>query len=253
MRLAPLFDQRGRQRLAVLDRLLDEEHGAPETTLGNHLDPLDEAVYIILSFQTGLARFQETWKSLRVAFPQWKDAERASVDQISRVLRPGGLHCQKAKAIKRLLEVVRGEFGRLSLDSLRGLADADAERALTRLPGLSLKGERCVLLYSLGREVLPVDGNTFRILLRAGVVPRGAVYRRRALHDKLQAAVPPERRRRFHVNLVVHGQHICLPQRPRCFACPVLSSCPRRGIGLLQSDAVPQPRHPDHPQRTRYA
>ena len=41
--------------------------------------------------------------------------------------------------------------------------DADGERLLMRLPGLSWKGARCILLYSLRRDVFPVDGNTFRV------------------------------------------------------------------------------------------
>lgn len=227
------FAPGGRKRIHVLDRLLDETYGAPEALLGNQSDPLDEAVYIILSFQTDLPRFAETWRALRSAFPRWEDAESASVARIADALKIGGLHYQKAKAIKRLLQAVRRETGELSLHWLRELSDADAERVLTRLPGLSWKGARCVLLYSLGRKVFPVDSNTFRILQRAGIIPQASVYRRRALHDCLQAAVPPSRRRAFHVNLVVHGQRTCLPQNPRCLDCCLLSVCPRRGLPRL--------------------
>lgn len=220
----------GRERLLLLDELLDAAYGAPEALLGNQPNALDEAIYIILSFQTDLARFRETWQNLRSAFPRWEDADRASTDQIAGALRTGGLHRQKAKAIKRLLRAVRDGFGELSLAALRELPDADAERVLTRLPGLSWKGARCVLLYGLQREAFPVDGNTFRILQRAGVVPRSAVYRRRSLHDALQAAVPVGRRRPFHVNLVVHGQQVCLPTKPRCETCPALGGCQRYGL-----------------------
>ena len=230
------FSSGGRQRLLRLDGLLDAAYGAPEAVLGNQSNALDEAVYIILSFQTDLPRFRQTWQGLRTAFPQWADAERASVDQIADVLRVGGLHRQKAKAIKRLLGAVREEFGELSLAALRELNDVDAERILTMFPGLSWKGARCVLLYSLQRDVFPVDGNTLRILRRAGVIPRSAVYRRRSLHDALQAAVPADRRRPFHVNLVVHGQRACLPATPRCETCPALGACERRGLAAL---AVP--------------
>lgn len=217
----------------LLDELLDAAYGAPEALLGNQPNALDEAIYIILSFQTDLARFQETWRSLRSAFPQWEDADRASVDEIAQVLQTGGLHHQKARIIKRLLRAVHNGFGELSLAALRDLPDIDAERALTRLPGLSWKGARCVLLYALQRDVFPVDGNTFRILRRTGVIPSSAVYRRRSLQDALQTAVPAVRRRPFHVNLVVHGQRMCLPTTPRCTTCPALGNCQRRGVAAL--------------------
>ena len=145
-------------------------------------------------------------------------------------MRAGGLHRQKARVIKRLLRAVRKQVGELSLEALRDMPDIEAERLLTLLPGLSWKGTRCVLLYSLHRQVLPVDGNTFRILKRAGVLPQSAVYRRRSLHDGVQEAVDPPRRRSFHVNLVIHGQRVCLPRAPNCPECPAQAVCAMRGI-----------------------
>lgn len=238
------FAPGGRERLLRLDTLLDAAYEAPEAALGNQPNALDEAIYIILSFQTDLRRFRDTWRGLRSAFPRWEEAYGASVDEMAGVLRAGGLQHQKAKVIKRLLRAVRDEFGEFSLAALREMSDAEAERVLTRLPGLSWKGARCVLLYSLQRNVFPVDGNTFRILWRAGVFPASAVYRRRSLHDALQAAVPADRRRPFHVNLVVHGQRACLSATPNCGTCPALSVCRRRGLALLPApgDAVESSR-----------
>jgi endonuclease III len=103
---------------------------------------------------------------------------------------------------------------------------------LVRLPGFSWKTARCVLLYSLDRDVFPIDSNTFRVLKRAGILPASAVYRRRSLHDALQAAIPAPSRRAFHVNLVVHGQRTCLPRAPHCAECVARASCPMRGVPL---------------------
>ena len=228
------FAPGGRKRLLLLDNLLDDAFGAPESVLGNQLNVLDEAIYIILSFQTDLSRFQDIWRRLRAAFPRWEDADRAPVSEIADVMRPGGLHQQKAKVIKRLLAAVRDEFGELSLAPLRQMEDAEAEYVLTRLPGLSWKGARCVLLYSLRRDVFPVDGNTFRIFRRAGVIADSSVYRRKSLHDALQAAIPADRRRPFHVNLVIHGQRVCVPGIPRCSSCPASHVCRRRGLQPLK-------------------
>ena len=68
------FAPGGRERLLLLDDLLDAAYSAPEALLGNQPDALDEAIYIILSFQTDLPRFQGTWRNLRSAFPRWEDA-----------------------------------------------------------------------------------------------------------------------------------------------------------------------------------
>jgi endonuclease-3 len=219
-----------RTLLEQLDRRLDRAYGSPESELGNKDDPLDEAIYIILTFQTDLARARSIWSRLRSAYPLWAALDSARVTRVAAVLREGGLHRQKARTIKRLLTRVRETTDQLSLDVLQEMSDDAAERVLRRLPGLSWKGARCVLLYSLGRNVLPIDGNTFRILKRVGVLSRGAVYRRRATHDAIQEAVPRARRRRFHVNLVVHGQRTCLPVEPKCFECPVRTVCSMIGV-----------------------
>ena len=233
--------QNSTKRLAKIDTILDAEYGTPEAELGNQEDPLDEAIYIILSFQTNLSRFKATWQALRKAYPTWAALEHAPSREVAHILHDGGLSQQKARTIKRLLFQVRQMAGELSLDSLHAMNDVDAELVLTRLPGLSRKAARCVLLYSLGRSTFPVDGNTFRVLKRTGVLRKSAIYRRRRVHDDLQASVPEHRRRALHVNLVVHGQRICLPRSPRCKQCPLLSSCPRVGLPVDRSLPIASP------------
>ena len=224
------LSRHARTRLEKLDRVLDEFYEAAEAELDNKQDPLEEAIYIILSFQTGLGRVKKVWARLRQAFPSWEDVCRAPVRRIARVLRVGGLQAQKARTIKNLLRAVKARSGEVSLKWLRDMQDEEAERFLTRLPGLSWKGARCVLLYSLDRAALPIDGNTFRIFKRVGILPPHSVYRRRVLHDGLQYAVEPSRRKPFHVNLVVHGQRTCLPRCPRCSACAARDICAMRGV-----------------------
>ncbi len=222
--------RRARCVLRELDCVLDDVYGAPETILENKQDPLDEAIYIILSFQTDLDRFKCVWGQLRKAFPTWEDVAQAPIDSVQSIIRAGGLQGQKARIIKRLLQAVRDYSGSFSLDFLRDIEDGEAERILTHLPGLSWKAARCILLYSLDRAVFPVDGNTFRILKRVGVLPASSIYRRRALHDVLQKTVEPARRKSFHINMVIHGQRTCLPRNPRCCECVARRICMKRGV-----------------------
>lgn len=230
MHTRAIFLEGGTDRLLKLDGILQGAYGAPEAALGNRRNPLNEAVYILLTYQTNIARAKFIWRRLRSAFGRWEEVERATASHVATVLRQGGLQRQKARALKALLDRVRSVFGALSLGRLRGESDDCAERILTHLPGLSLKGARCVLLYSLDRNVFPVDVNTFRVLKRAGVIPADSVYRRRSLHDALQEVVPPSHRKRLHVNLVIHGQKTCLPRNPKCSSCAALSICQRVGL-----------------------
>ncbi len=50
-----------KERLSIIDRLLKEIHETPKSTLGNKSAALDEAIYIILSFQTDLPRAAAMW------------------------------------------------------------------------------------------------------------------------------------------------------------------------------------------------
>jgi endonuclease III len=239
MKVRSPLNRGAKERLTQLAQLLQRSYGAPENDLGNKADPLDEALYITLTLQTDLPRAALMWSRLKTAFPSWDALAAARVERIASVLREGGLHRQKAKTIKRLLARVKKFAGELSLERLHQLSDAEAEHFLVSLPGFSWKTARCVLLYSLGRDTFPVDSNTFRILKRMGVLPPSAVYRRRSLHDALQNAVPKAERRAFHVNLVVHGQRVCLPQTPRCGECSVRRCCAKRGVALsLQPKAA---------------
>lgn len=224
LKRAPL-SQGARAKLDVVDQALEGAYQDVEPALGNMHDPLDEAIYIILSLQTNLSRLRKTWTALRARFPTLEELENATPRSIARALRSGGLQHQKARAIRRLLRQVRALTGGLTLDHLRLASDEDAERFLLRLPGLSWKSARCVMLYGLDKCTFPVDVNTFRIAKRLGAIPRNAVYRRKSLHDALQDAIPAGRRRPLHVNLVIHGQRICLPAKPRCAECAIRQVC----------------------------
>lgn len=221
MRLSPAK----RSRMLQLDGCLHRWYRAPERLLGNRSDPLEEAVYIILTFQTDIPRAIETWRRLRRGFPTWEQLARARAAEVEAMIAPAGLHKQKSAIIRKLLLQTKSVYGVFSLDEIGALDDVAAERQLSLLPGLSWKGARCVLLYAFGRDRFPIDSNTFRILKRIGVVPRSARYRTQRLHDVLEKAVPPRHRRRFHVNLVVHGRRTCVPRKPACGDCKARSFC----------------------------
>lgn len=212
-----------RLRMRNVTRILARTYKTPP--LGNVDDPLDEAIYILLTYQTDVARAQGVWAELKSRFSTWERVIRVPSAVLEDVLRPSGFQKLRARMIKALLSSVRARFGEASLDALFELAPADAEAVLRALPGLDIKGARCVMMYSLGASVLPVDSNTFRFMQRFGVLRSSARYRRRSTHDEIQELVSPEDRYRLHVNLVVHGQRTCLPRAPQCSSCAVRKFC----------------------------
>jgi endonuclease III len=204
---------------AVCDAL-EREYGNPRH--GNQDDPLDELVYIILSTRTQERRFGETFRRLKRAFPRWDDLAPADLPELESILAPGGLGKLKARQILSIMHRLQAMFGKATLDPLRQMTDEKAQVFLTSLWGVSAKVAKCVLMYSLGRQVLPVDVHVHRVATRLGLRTK---KRPDTSQDLIESAVPPELRYGFHVNAVAHGRAICLPRAPRCGACCVSEWC----------------------------
>lgn len=192
--------------------------------LGNFEDPLDELVYIVLSTRTRGVSFQVAYERLKRRYPSWDLLSRGRASVIEKLLRPFGLSRKKTTWLKSILLEIRRREGKCDLQHLRELGDQQAEEYLTSLPGVGLKTARCVLMYSLGRSVFPVDANVWRILERLEVIPARVHYQR--IHDLAQARIPPNLRLELHVYSVIHGRDTCLPRAPRCASCCLRDMCP---------------------------
>lgn len=199
----------------------------PKTDLGNPRRPLDDLIYIILSGQTGEAHYQAAYGRLRGRFPTWEAARVAPVRSIERPIRAAGLSWQKARFIKGILGRVHGDFGCCTLAPLAGWSDANAEAYLCGLPGVGIKTARCVLMYTLGREVFPADVHCLRVMERLGWLARDG-RRMEAVADEAQAILLPALRRELHISLIQHGRAVCKPRRPDCGACCIAACCRAR-------------------------
>jgi endonuclease III len=198
----------------------------------NLKNPLDELLFIICSTKTGEASYRSTYRALKQTFPTHLRVAEAPAEYIARPMASGGLSNQKAKAIREIYDVLVEKFGEPTLAPLRKMSDADAESFLLSLPGVGKKVARCVMMYSLGRQVFPVDTHCWRIARRLGWVRPTQKDKHCAPRDmdRLQAKIPPELRHSLHVNMISLGREICTPANPRCNECPIFAYCPRIGV-----------------------
>jgi endonuclease III len=195
--------------------------------LGNKLNPLDEFLYILLSLRTHEVGLRRAYASFKRAFPSWPRACRARVEEIARAIRPAGLEYQKACRIKASLRLVECRFGEVSLRRLRHMPALEAEEALLSLPGVGLKSARCIMMYSLGFRVLPVDVHVARISKRLGLTAAGE---QQDVAHYLHMIVPPRLRFAYHVYCVQHGRMICRGQHPKCGVCSISHLCRQIGV-----------------------
>lgn len=213
---------------------------------GNKVNPLRELLFIICSVQTNEALYRSTYASLNATFPTFRQLADAREDEIASVIARGGLSRQKARTIQAILSRLISDFGSPTLSPLRALNDTECEHYLESLPGVGRKTARCVMMYSLRREVFPVDSNCWRICRRLGWVrptrPDKSCSPRDM--DRIQSGVPPNLRLSLHVNLVSHGRVCCVPGTPVCERCCIRQFCNRVGVaarrrkGYLEQSGV---------------
>lgn len=216
-------------RAAAICRALDAAYARPD--LGNHADPVDELIYILLSTMTTEANYQRSYAELRAALPTWDDVLAAPVEAVEAAIAVGGLAPTKAKLIQRLLARLRRDWGGFDLGFMRAWSATELRRYLTTLPGIGYKAATCVVGYSFGRDVCPVDTHTYRVAVRLGLVPPETPELGRHAHIAVELALPVGERLGFHVNAVAHGRARCHVDRPDCASCPMAEHCvaPERG------------------------
>ena len=208
-------------RLAVVSERLVAEHGTP--SLGNFRDPVKEILYILLSAKTTDAQYRRTHRALMAAFPTVADLASANARAVRRCIEAGGLAGKRAAQVVAVARALRAAGGERPGRYLRRLGLREAYHFLTSLPGVGPKSAFCVLMYSLGFDVFPVDVNVQRIAERLGAIRRGLPHR---LATRRLAAVAPDGRSwELHVGMVVHGRTVCLPRGPKCGECVLADLC----------------------------
>lgn len=191
------------------------------------LDPLDELILTILSQNTSDVNRDRAWANLQESYGGWDEVRARGREPLEQTIRSAGLAAQKSETILRVLEALDKE-GSPSLDHLRHLPDDRALDYLTSIKGVGTKTAACVLCFSLGRPVMPVDTHVHRLAKRLGLVPPNASPEK--AHEILNAIVAPDLRFSLHVQLIRHGRSTCRARRPECGRCAIAELCPRIGV-----------------------
>ncbi len=213
---------RGPLEVEALVTRLERSYGEREGTPGGN--PVRSLVGTILSQHTNDRNAHAALESLEARFDNWEAVADARLDRLASAIRPAGLHRQKARSIRGALRAIRDARGKVSLDPLRDAPTDEAHAALMALPGVGRKTAACVLLFCLGRPVLPVDTHVLRVSRRLGLLDEGTSAE--AAHDRLAALVPENLVYRFHVLLIAHGRARCTARHPACVGCVLEDACP---------------------------
>jgi len=212
---------KAREKAKAVHSLLLEEYGHHRWR--PHRDPVSELVRTILSQNTSDVNSNRAFARLRERFPSWEQLRDGDMGAIVDAIRPGGLAQIKAPRIKGALQAIMDERGELDLEFLKKMEISDAKAWLELLVGVGSKTAACVLLFSLGRPVLPVDTHVHRVSRRLGLIEPGTSAEE--AHQLLGEMLPDDAIYDFHVNVVAHGRQVCDARRPRCEECALAPQC----------------------------
>ena len=205
---------------------------------------LDELILTVLSQNTSDVNSERAYAAMRARYPTWEAVLDAAPGGLVQVLRPGGLANQKAPRIQAILAELAASQHGLDLEWLGSLEPDEAMRFLTALPGVGAKTASCVLLFSLGVPVMPVDTHIHRIARRLELI--GEKLSADTAHAILTAMTPPDRMLEAHLLLIEHGRRTCKARRPRCDGCVLLDLCPfgATAVAGRSGDGPPSPVAP---------
>ena len=220
-----------KRKISTVNKKLIERFGLPERSKKNQ-DPVDMLIATILSQNTNDKNSYRAFRNLKDKFENWEEIAEQPRIKIEKQIKTAGLGKQKSGAIKNFLSSVKKEKGKVSLKYLKDLPDDEILTELTKYDGIGVKTASCVLLFSLKRNICPVDTHVHRTLNRIGIVNTKTPDKTfLAIKDKIPEGIAHS----FHTNLIRLGREICKPAKPNCFVCPVLKVCNYNNKNLSSS------------------
>jgi len=198
-------------------------YGAPEWRRAG--PALDVLIQTILSQNTNDRNSGEGFRRLKAAFRNWQAVDKAHCRSVAAAIRVSGLANIKSRRIKAILKRIREERnGRYSLEFLKRRQPDAAGEYLLDLPGVGPKTAACVLLFSFGMPVFPVDTHIHRVAGRLGIISSRTTAV--AAHEELQALLPAELVYPLHLLIIRHGRETCHARKPECHRCALHALCP---------------------------
>ena len=197
-------------------RLLAKDRPEPATEL-EYQNPYTLLVAVVLSAQaTDVSVNKATEPLFKIADTPEKIVALGET-KLKTFIKTIGLFNTKAKNVITLSRILIEKYG--------GAVPRDRE-ALEALPGVGRKTANVVLNVAFGEPTIAVDTHIFRVGNRTGLA-RGKTPR--AVEDKLMKVVPKKYVQHAHHWLILHGRHVCVARKPKCYACVVRALCAFKG------------------------
>ena len=210
-----------KKKINKINNLLIQFFGIPKKNKKNP-DPVDMLIGTILSQNTNDKNSYRAYQNLKQKYKTWDEVAKLTPSSIEKIIRVAGLGKQKAKAINNVLKGLKKKNGKIKLKFLDKKDDNIVIDKLTEFNGVGVKTASCVLLFSLNRNVCPVDTHVHRTLNRIGLVNTKTPDK---TFNEIFGQIPAGTAHSFHTNLIRLGREICKPTKPNCIICPLEKYC----------------------------
>ena len=184
---------------------------------------IDSLILTILSQNTNDRNSTEGFRRLKAAFRDWGAVEKAHWRKVASAIKVSGLANIKSRRIRKILGLIRESHGSYSLEFLDDMNTHAAHKFLLDIPGVGPKTAACVLMFSFGKPVFPVDTHILRVSKRLGLI--GTRVNAAEAHEKLQATVPKAFVYPLHLMMIRHGRDTCHARKPECEKCILQALC----------------------------
>jgi A/G-specific adenine glycosylase len=177
----------------------------------------------IMLQQTTVAAVIPYYERFLAAFPTVQDLADADEQQVLRLWEGLGYYSRARNLHRAARVVVDGHGGELP----------DEVETLQSLPGIGRYTAGAIASFGYDRRAPIVEANTLRLytrLLDFDGDPRSAAGQQ-LLWRFAEAVVPATHPGEFNQALTDHGALVCVPDEPRCEACPVMTLCGARQAG----------------------
>ncbi len=210
-----------KQEIKKINDLLLKKYGVPHRS---EIPPksVDLLIATILSQNTNDKNSFRAFQNLKNNYADWDSVSKLSIAQIEKEIKVAGLSKQKSKSIKNFLVTIKKEKGKISLEHLIEMNNEKVILELTKFNGIGVKTASCVLLFSMRRNVCPVDTHVHRTTNRIGIVKTNSPD---ITFKLLNKNLPENIAHQFHTNLIKLGREICKPTNPKCSICPLEKVC----------------------------
>jgi endonuclease-3 len=195
-------------------------------------DPFKNLIFTILSQNTSSENTYKAYSSLSSKFSiDVYTLAKAKEEEISELIKIGGLHRIKAKRIKEVSNYILDKFNG-DLGKILSLPKENAKSILKQMPGVGNKTADVILSSIHGyRENLVIDTHMNRLAKRLGLVSKNAKYEE--VQNSLKGfipwdSIPIENWNRIITLLWLLAKYTCKAKNPKCKECPLARICDKR-------------------------